>query len=113
MSETNTNVQELARRVLDTLDALLQAVEGGEGLRVLVDARGVVSGYVQRGSFQPDKPLTIKPSSVGGVTLVRGGQHFTINDDELETVRDAVNARKRDIRKRERRETKAAQPRRR
>jgi hypothetical protein len=108
MSEPNSNVQELARRVLESLDALLQSVEGGEGLRVLVDARGVVSGYVQRGSFQPDKPLTVKPSSVGGVTLVRGGQHFTINDDELETVRDAVNSRKREIRKRERRESRAA-----
>jgi hypothetical protein len=40
------------------------------------------------------------------VTLVRGGQPFTIMDDELELVRDAVNTRKREVRKRERRESK-------
>lgn len=101
------NTREIAQQAINALDALFERLEGGEGFRTLVDARGALSVYIQSGVLPPDTSLAIKPSSVGGVTLVRGGQHFTINDDELEAVRDAVNARKREIRKRERRQAKA------
>lgn len=110
MSEKATSVQGLAQQAINALDALLERLEGGEGLRVLIDARGALSVYVQRGAMQTDKELTVKASPVGGVTLVRSGQHFTINDEELELVREAVNVRKRELRKRERREAKAARP---
>jgi hypothetical protein len=63
---------------------------------------------MQSGTLQPDKMLTTTTSSVGGVTLVRGGQHFTINDNELDIVREAINTRKRELRKRERLAAKAS-----
>jgi hypothetical protein len=97
------NVRNLAEHALQAMDALLQAIEGGGGLRVLIDARGVLSSYVHGEAGRDDTPLTARQSAVGGVTLARGGQHFTINDDELERVREEINTRKREIRKQERR----------
>ncbi|NJN68254.1 MAG: hypothetical protein HC884_16845 [Chloroflexaceae bacterium] len=103
MAQDKNNARELAQQALHALDALLRSVEGGGGWRLLVDARGALSGYVQQGAIPPDAPITVQPAATGGVTLVRGRQHFTIVDDELDQVREEINARKREIRKRERR----------
>ncbi len=103
------NYQELAQQALHAMDALLEKLSGGEGLRALVEVRGVLADYVQQGTIKPDKTLQVQIPPVGGVTLVRGGQRCIINDDELESVREAINTRKREIRKRERAAEKARQ----
>ncbi len=103
MTAERKNARELAQQALQALDTLLHSVEGGGGWRLLVDARGALSGYVQQGAPPPDTALTVQPAATGGVTLVRGRQHFTITDEELEQVREEINARKRELRKRERR----------
>lgn len=103
------NYQELAQQALHAMDALLEKLHGGEGLRAFVEARGVLADYVQQGTIKPDKALQVQIPPVGGVTLVRGGQRFTINDDELEPVRESINVRRREIRKRERAAEKAHQ----
>lgn len=107
MTDTTDSIQNLAQQARNALDALLENIQGGEGGRVLIDARVVLSNYIQRERNHSDRSLTVQMPPVGGVTLVRGGQSFTIQDEELEVVRDAVNTRKREIRKRERREAKA------
>lgn len=107
MTDTTDSIQNLAQQARNALDALLEKIQGGEGGRVLIDARVVLSNYIQRERNYSDRSLTVQMPSVGGVTLVRGGQSFTIQDEELEAVREAVNTRKREIRKRERREAKA------
>jgi hypothetical protein len=107
MAHTTETIEQLARQVRNTLDAFLEKLQGGDGVRTLIDARVVLSSYIQREKVQAEKPLTIQMPSVGGVTLVRGGQAFTIRDEELEIVRDTVNTRKREIRKRERLDVKA------
>ncbi len=109
MDEPTESVQQLAQRALNTIDALLSSIEGGEGLRPLIDARGVLSGFVHRQRPPHDAPLTTLMPPVGGVTLVRSGQHFTITDEELEQVRDAVNTRKRELRKQARRADQSCQ----
>jgi hypothetical protein len=106
MTHQPQNAQELAQQALTALDGFLRAVEGGEGLRLLIDARGILAHYVQRGEGKPEVALTTKTSPLSGVTLMRGSQHFSIHDSELEIVRDAVNARKRALRKQERAEEK-------
>lgn len=104
MSEQSARPRELARQAIVAIDTFLRSLEGGEGLRSLIEARGTLSWYVQQGALQPvEKSLSVQNAAVGGVTLVRGGQHFVINDDELDLVREEINARKREIRKQERR----------
>ncbi len=105
MQEQDT-AQQRAQQALDALDAFLEKIHGGDGLRVLIEALQVLSSYVQQTKVPHVRALTAQLPPVGGVTLVRGGQPFAITDDELEMVRDAVNTRKREIRKRERREGK-------
>lgn len=104
--EMNTNNEQLARQAIQSLDMLLQNIQGGEGLRVLIDARQALSNLVQRNALLSDKELTTQFPTIGGVSLVRGGQSFTIKDNELELVREAVNTRKREVRKVERRQEK-------
>jgi hypothetical protein len=96
----------LARDALAAMDALLTIVQGGPALEALVDARETLSNFANQKDSQDDRMLVVQQPALGGITLVRGGRSFTINDDELEQVRDAVNARKREIRKRQRRETR-------
>lgn len=100
----------LARNALDALDALLSVVRGGEALEALVDAREALSHFAQRTpqkNSADDRSLTVQLPALGGVTLMRGSRSFTIDDDELELVRDAVNTRKREVRKKERRRAKS------
>ncbi len=96
----------LARDALAAMDALLTIVQGGPALEALVDARETLSNFANQKDSQDDRMLVVQQPALGGITLVRGGRSFTINDDELEQVREAVNARKREIRKRQRRETR-------
>ncbi len=108
MNAQEENIQELARKTLHAMDALLEQVHGGEGLRALIEARQILASFVQQGKLSPSKTLAVQLPPVGGVTMVRGGQTFSITDDELEAVREAINTRKREIRKRERREAKSS-----
>jgi hypothetical protein len=104
MSDQPARPRDMAQQAILAIDAFMRSVEGGEGLRSLIEARGTLSWYVQQGALQPGKKsLSVQNAAVGGVTLVRGGQHFVINDDELDLVREQINARKREIRKQERR----------
>lgn len=97
------DVRVLAQDVRDALDALLRALEGGKGQDVLRDARVALSRYVVPAPELSDETLRVQFPPSGGVTLARRGKHFTISDDELEQVRDAVNTRKREVRKLQRR----------
>lgn len=92
----------LAEDALAALDALLQSLEGGVAFDALLDARQALLKYVQQ---IPPKPgtLAVRSYSTGGVTLLRDGQHFTISDSELDEVRETINVRKRELRKRQRR----------
>lgn len=106
-ARSNGDVRTIARDALDAIDALLRALEGGTALDTLFDAREALAKYVQRGMGEDDGALRVNLPPSGGVTLLRHGQHFTIHDDELEEVRDAVNSRKREVRKRQRLHEKA------
>jgi hypothetical protein len=98
----------LARNVLASMDALLSIVQGGNALEALVDAREALANFAnQKDQPQDDRALTVQLPVMGGVTLIRGARSFTIDDEDLELVREAINTRKREIRKRERRESKS------
>jgi hypothetical protein len=93
----------LARETLESLDALLRALQGGVAMDRLLDAREALNRYIHR--EPPRQPtLEVKLSPAGGVTLLRGGQHLTIADEDLDKVREAITVRKREVRKRQRRE---------
>lgn len=92
----------LAIETLAVLDRLLQTVEGGAALDALFDARQVLARFAAQTPPAPT-PLAVKLPPTGGVTLVRNGHHFTIPDEDLEAVREAINERKREVRKRQRR----------
>lgn len=96
----------LARDALATMDALLSVVQGGKALEALVDAREALSNFAHSRDAQDDRTLTVQLPVMGGITLIRGGRSFTIHDSDLEAVREAINTRKREIRKRQRRETR-------
>jgi hypothetical protein len=93
----------LARETLESLDALLRAMQGGVAMDRLLDAREAITRYIQREPPRQEA-LTVKLSPAGGVTLLRGGQHLTIPDGDLDQVREAITVRKREVRKRQRRE---------
>jgi hypothetical protein len=93
----------LAYETLAALDALLRTLQGGAAVDALLDARKALLKYVSNQPGQEDG-LHVDSGPSGGVTLRRGEQHFTIQDDELEQVRDAVNTRRREMRKRQRRQ---------
>jgi hypothetical protein len=95
--------QTLARETLESLDALLRALQGGVAMDRLLDAREALTRYIQREPPRQES-LTVKLSPAGGVTLLRGGQHLTIDDSDLDQVREAITVRKREVRKRQRRE---------
>jgi hypothetical protein len=92
----------LAQETLASLDALLRALQGGAAFDALLNAREMLAGYIHHAPIRSDA-LNVKLAPSGGVTLVRNGQHFTIDDAELEAVRDAINERKREVRKLQRR----------
>jgi hypothetical protein len=93
----------LAYETLAALDALLRTLQGGAAVDALLAARKALLKYVSNQPGEEDG-LTAASGPSGGVTLRRGEQHFTIQDDELEQVRDAVNTRRREMRKRQRRQ---------
>jgi hypothetical protein len=93
----------LAYETLAALDALLRTLQGGAAVDALLDARKALLKYVSNQPGQEDG-LHVDFGASGGVMLRRGEQHFTIQDDELEQVRDAVNTRRREMRKRQRRQ---------
>lgn len=105
----NNDVRTLARDTLEPLDRLLHTLEGGTAFDTLLNARAALTRYANRDAANPGEPshdndtLTIKLTPAGGVTLVRKGQHLTINDEALEHVRDVINERRRELRKRQRR----------
>lgn len=102
----------LAEEALRAIDALLQSLEGGGGLRALIDARGVLASYVHGHVPPADAPLRVQQNVLGGITLVRGGQYFTLNDEEIDMVREAIAIRKRELRKKERKTAPNPTPRR-
>lgn len=93
----------LARDTLASLDRLMHALQGGAAFDSLLNTREALTRYVNRQPSRDEGGLQVKFAPAGGVTLLRKGHHFTISDEELELVRDAVNTRKREIRKRQRR----------
>lgn len=97
-----TDVRTIASDTLTLLDALLRALEGGAALDGLLSTREALVKYVNREPGQrANDMLRAHFAPAGGVTLIRNGQHFTIGDEELEQVRDAVNTRRREMRKAE------------
>ncbi len=102
------DVRTLAHDTLASLDVLLQALQGGGARDVLFDAREALARYVQH-NYGPTDDLTVRLPPSGGVTLVRGGRNMTIGDAEMEQVREAINERKREIRKHERRQARSNQ----
>lgn len=99
------DIRTLARDTLGVLDLLLQRLQGGTARDLLFDTREALAKYVHYGAPSPtDAALTVKLTPAGGVTLLRNGQHFTIDDDDLDQVREAINTRRREIRKRLRRQ---------
>ncbi len=104
-SSRAADVRTTALIARDAVDALLRALEGGKGLDVLRDARAAMSRYVTPvpSAESDDDTLTVQVVPSGGVTLSRRGKHLTINDAELEAVREAINERKREVRKLQRR----------
>ncbi len=94
----------LAQETLESLDALLRVLQGGTAVDALLQAREALKRYINRVPAESDR-LQVKFAPSGGVILQRNAQHMTIQDDELEQVRDAVNTRKRELRKRQRRES--------
>ncbi|NJP06044.1 MAG: hypothetical protein HC837_10680 [Chloroflexaceae bacterium] len=101
---TQRDAHALAREALQAIDLLMTTIQGGLALRSLVDARETLQSFVNK-EQRSDKEVSVQYPTTGGVTLVRGNRFFTIDDHELEIVRDAVNTRKREIRKRQRRES--------
>ena len=101
LKETEVQMQRLAQQAIEALDTFLATLEGGTVLPVLLDARESLNSYVQKGAVERNKTLTVKFSPIGGVTLARAGRLFTLDDLDLEPVREAVNTRLREIRKRE------------
>ncbi len=97
------DVRGVALAARDALDVLLRALEGGRGLDVLRDARVAISRYITPTPESGDDSLSVHVVPTGGVTLTRRGRHLTIYDEELEAVRDAINERKREVRKLQRR----------
>lgn len=97
------DVRGVALSARDALDVLLRALEGGRGLDVLRDARVAISRYVTPTPESGDESLSVHVVPTGGVALTRRGRHLTIYDEELEAVRDAINERKREVRKLQRR----------
>ncbi|NJK79429.1 MAG: hypothetical protein HC876_03305 [Chloroflexaceae bacterium] len=102
-SSASPNVRQLAQTARDGLDALLRAVKGGRAHETLLDARVALGRYIAPGPEAGNDALSVQFAPGGGVTLVRDGRHFTISDEELELVREAVNTRKREVRKLQRR----------
>lgn len=100
-----SDVRGIALTARDALDVLLRALEGGRGLDVLRDARAAISRYITPMPVpeNDDDSLSVHVVPTGGVTLTRRSRHLTIYDEELEAVRDAINERKREVRKLQRR----------
>jgi hypothetical protein len=98
-----SDIRALAHNTLVSLDALLRALQGGAAFDVLLDARKALARFVHQEPARDEAELVVKFAPTGEVTLLREGHHFTIEDEELDQVRDAVNYRKREIRKRQRR----------
>lgn len=95
----------LAQDTLASLDTLLRALQGGMAMDALLDAREALAKYINREPGREDR-LSVRLAPSGGVSLIHGGRHLTINDDELDMVREAINTRKREVRKHQRRQHK-------